>query len=314
MSSKIKSILRLLRIRQYYKNFLIFIGAFFSETLLSFSILRLLILGFVLLCCASSINYIINDLKDIENDKNHPEKIKMKPLASGELSKSFAIVLVIILSGIIIFSIVFFVPNWNFSIMLILIILTGQLYNHLFKNYAFLDIIVLALGYLWRALAGCLLINVFISAWLFLAIFEVAFFLVIAKRKGDLLLLGQEKAKAHKKSYDQYSLKLLEEFHTIIAASLFITYALYLILRFRLFADENNSFFRDSLVFLTVPILLYIIMRYMYLTSEKPEIARNTEKAFFDRGIIVAGILFTGILFCVFYFEPIYTLLINYLK
>ncbi len=313
MASKFRNIFNLLRVRQYYKNGLIFFGAFFSENLLNFSLYPTLILGFILLCCASSINYIINDIRDIEKDKIHPEKVKSRPLASGELSVSFAILLLIFLAGLIGFSLVFIITNWNFAIMVLLIIITGQVYNHFLKRYAFVDILCLSIIYLWRALAGCFLIDVFISPWLFLAIFEIALFLVIAKRKGDLMLLnsmGQENAIAHKKSYDQYSIKLLEQFHVIIAGSLFITYSLYLIIHFNLFAAERVNL-HEYLAILTIPLILYVIFRYMYLTSAKPEIARNTEKAFFDKGMIIAGICFVAILTYSFYFDEFVQLINN---
>ncbi len=312
MPKKIKNILNLLRVRQYYKNSLIFLGAFFSESLLNFSLYPTLILGFVLLCCASSVNYIVNDLMDIEKDKRHPEKLKNRPLASGELSITFALFVLTLLSGIIGFTLIFIISNVNFAIMIILIIITGQLYNHLFKKYAFIDILCLSLIYLWRALAGCFLIEVFISPWLFLAIFEIALFLVIAKRKGDLMLLnslGNENASAHKKSYDQYSLKLLEQFHTIIAGSLFMTYSFYLIIHFNLFSAETVNF-HEYIAILTIPLILFIIFRYMYLTSAKPEIARSTEKAFLDKGMIIAGICLLAILSYSFYFDNL-ILLIN---
>ena len=313
MASKFRNLFNLLRVRQYYKNGLIFFGAFFSETLLNFSLYPILILGFVLLCGASSINYIINDIRDIEKDKIHPEKAKNRPLASGELTISFAIIILIFLAGLIVFSLLFIINNWNFAIMILLVIITGQVYNHFLKKYAFVDILCLSIIYLWRALAGCFLIDVFISPWLFLAIFEIALFLVIAKRKGDLMLLssmGQENATAHKKSYDQYSIKLLEQFHVIIAGSLFITYSLYLIIHFNLFAAERVNL-HEYLAILTIPLILYVIFRYMYLTSAKPEIARNTEKAFFDKGMIIAGICFVAILSYSFYFDEFILLLNN---
>ena len=313
MPSKIKTIFNLLRCRQYYKNTLIFWGAFFSENLLNFSLYPCLILGFILLCCASSINYIINDLLDLEKDKLHPEKLKNRPLASGELSITFALLILVLLSGIIVFSLIFIISNWNFAIMIILVIITGQLYNLFLKKYAFIDILCLSIIYLWRALAGCFLIEVFISPWLFLAIFEIALFLVIAKRKGDLMLLsssGKENAIAHKKSYDQYSINLLEQFHVIIAGSLFITYSLYLIIHFNLFSAETVNL-HEYLAILTIPLILYVIFRYMYLTSAKPEIARNTEKAFLDKGMIIAGICFVAILSYSFYFDEIINLINN---
>ncbi len=309
MGSKIKNILHLLRIRQYYKNFLIFVGIFFSKQLFEISLYFTLIIGFVLLCCASSLNYIINDIRDIEKDRSHPEKIKKKPLASGEISVFFALIIFFLLIAIIIFFLIFIIPpNLGFITMIIFLIITGQLYNHLFKKYAFIDIIILSTGYLWRALAGCMIIKQFVSAWLFLALFEVAMFLSIAKRKGDLEFLGKDKAIEHKNIYDQYSSRLLDQFYILIAGSLFMTYSLYLILIFNL--DEPGiATFYEFISLFTIPISLYIIMRYMYLTSAKPKIARNPEKAFFDKGIIIAGFILFIILFFSFYFEKIVEML-----
>jgi len=300
MPSKIKSFFHLLRVRQYYKNVLVFVGIFFSQNLLDISLYFNLFIGFILLCCASSFNYIINDIRDIERDKLHPEKLNKKPLASGALSSGFAYFLLIVLVGVMILFPIFIIPNIFFGFMILLIIVTGQLYNYLFKNYVFIDILILSTGYLWRALAGCVIIGEYVSPWLFLAIIEIAMFLSIAKRKGDLKILGRDTAIEHKKVYDQYSQKLLDQFHIIVAGSLFMTYSLYLINRFRLDEPGFPSIF-EYLSILTIPISLYILMRYMYLTSAKPEIARSTEKAFLDKGIIIAGLILLIILFCAFY-------------
>ncbi|MBY9010621.1 MAG: UbiA family prenyltransferase, partial [Candidatus Lokiarchaeota archaeon] len=274
MTSKIRSISHLLRVRQYYKNVLIFVGVFFSRRIFDSTLYFPLILGFILLCCASSFNYIINDIRDVEQDKKHQEKLKKKPLASGELPMYFAALLLIAIVGIMVISVIFLIPNLSFVIMLTLVILTGQFYNHFFKNYAFIDILVLSTGYLWRALSGVVIIELDISAWLFLAIFEIAMFLSIAKRKGDLMYLGKDKAVEHKKVYDQYSLKLLDQFHVLIAGSLFMTYSLYLIFIVNLFGSTIKL--QEYILIFTIPISLYIIMRFMYLTSSKPEIARRT--------------------------------------
>jgi len=304
MPGKIKNLVYLLRIRQYYKNVLIFVGVFFSERLFDFSLYWPLLIGFILLCSASSFNYIINDIRDIENDKKHPEKIKKKPLASGEISIVFAISLLIILLIVMTISMLFLISNLYLIYMVILIIITGQLYNHFFKFYAFIDILVLSTGYLWRALAGCIIIEEYISAWLFLAIFELAMFLSIAKRKADLQLLGKDKAIQHKKVYDQYSLQLLDQFHVMISGSLFITYSLYLIFKFNLFIPESVKLYEYIAIF-TIPLSLYIIMRYMYLTSAKPKIARSPERAFLDKGILISGAILIAILIYSFYFDNI---------
>ncbi len=308
MASKIKNVIHLLRVRQYYKNLMIFVGIFFSVKLFDITLYFNLIVGFILLCCTSSFNYIINDIRDIENDKTHPEKIRKKPLASGELPVSSAIFLLSLSVLIITVSLIFIIPNIGLMLIIILMITTGQLYNHLLKNYAFIDIIILSTGYIWRALAGCAIIDQYVSAWLFLAIFEIALFLSIAKRKGDLMLLGKEKAFEHKKVYDQYSQKLLDQFYVLIAGSLFMTYSLYLIIKFDLFIPGGANL-NEYIVIFTIPISLYIIMRFMYLTSVNPKIARNAEKAFLDKGMIVAVGILIIILFFSFYFEKIIEIL-----
>jgi 4-hydroxybenzoate polyprenyltransferase len=218
--------------------------------------------------------------------------------------------LLLVLIIIIIFSLLFIIPKWDFALMIVLIVITGMAYNHFLKNYAFIDILILSTGYLWRALAGCIIIREFISAWLFLVIFEIAMFLSIAKRKGDLQFLGKDKAIEHKKVYDQYTIKLLDQFHVMIAGSLFMTYSLYLILKFNLFEQESINLW-EYIAIITIPILFYIIMRYTYLTSAKPEIARRPERAFLDKSILIAGLIFLGTLFITFYFEQIISFFTN---
>ncbi len=305
MTRKLISILRLLRVKQYYKNSLIFVAAFFGEMILNISLWPILILGFILACCASSINYIVNDIIDIEKDKSHPEKSKKRPLASGDLSKGFAFFLLTILIFFIVLCLIFIIPNLLFGLMLLLIIVIGQLYNFIFKKYAFVDIISLSIIYIIRAIAGCFLIEVFISPWLFLAIFLIALFLVICKRDADLILMGEKNASKHKNVYDQYSKKLLEEFHILVASSLFMTYSLYIILGpFNLLDVENIKLHQYSSV-LTIPVALYLILKYMYLLKANPKIARNPVKAFFDKGIIISGIIILILMFIAFYWDSV---------
>ena len=308
MVKKIISILKLLRVKQYYKNLLVFIGAFFGQMILDFSLWFVLALGFVSACCTSSINYIVNDIVDIKKDQSHPEKSKKRPLATGELSRGFAFLLLLVLICVVIFSLIFIIPNLYFSLMLLSIIILGQLYNFILKNQAFIDIICLAVGYIIRAVAGCFLIEVFVSPWLFLAIFLVALFLVICKRNADLVLIGEENASKHKKIYDKYSIKLLEELHVLIASSLFITYSLYVIIGPFNLLGENVKLYQYSSV-LTIPLVLYLLMRYMYLLRANPQIARSPERAFLDKGIIISGVIIVIILFIAFYFDSLMQIL-----
>ena len=126
IARKIKSVFLLLRVRQYYKNMMVFVGIFFSKNLFETTFYFNIFLGFVLLCCASSFNYIINDIKDIENDKKHPEKLRKKPLASGELPIYFAILVLIILYY---FLCTFSLYRWIAILILIILIILLLLFK-----------------------------------------------------------------------------------------------------------------------------------------------------------------------------------------
>jgi decaprenyl-phosphate phosphoribosyltransferase len=122
MLSKIKSVFHLLRVRQYYKNVLVIVGIFFSQRLFEIPLYFNLTIGFIILCCTSSINYIINDIRDINKDRLHPEKIRKKPLASGDIPIFVAVILLIVLGGIItLLLFLFLIEKLVFILMIILI-------------------------------------------------------------------------------------------------------------------------------------------------------------------------------------------------
>jgi decaprenyl-phosphate phosphoribosyltransferase len=303
MASKIKPILRLLRVRQYYKNVVLFIGMVFGGKLFDLNVYPHLLLGFILVSLMSSLNYIHNDIKDIESDKIHPEKKKKRPLANGDLSVGFAWFLYAIIATIEILGIIYYASIGNaFPIYLIFIFITGFLYNHLFKYHAFTDIISLSTIYVWRALAGCAIINIVISPWLFIIIFLVAMLLSTGKRMADLDLLGEQEAAKHKKIYDQYSKSLLQSLMTMNATSLFILYTLYCILG----PKEENSIVpvdNQGMMIFSVPVAMYLIIRFLYLTIANPEIARNAEKVVRDKGMMIGAVLLILIITIVLYIE-----------
>jgi 4-hydroxybenzoate polyprenyltransferase len=300
MVSKIRAITRLLRINQYYKNVILFLGVFFGGKMFDLTVYPSLILAFILVCLASSLNYIQNDIADIEKDKIHPEKSKTRPLASGDLSKTFAWCLFGVISAI---ELTYIIWMRNvFSLLLIVIYLNGLSYNLFFKNHAFADIIALSTIYIWRSLAGCVIINIRISPWLIIMIFLLAMFLAVCKRIADLDLIGEADASKHKKIYDQYSAKLLDQILNMIATSLFIIYTLYCVLG----PQEAGSIIpleNQGYLVYSAPVALYLIIRYLYLLHARPEVARKTEKAIHDKGLLLGGILLVIIVFVVIYEE-----------
>jgi 4-hydroxybenzoate polyprenyltransferase len=303
MGTKISAIFRLLRVKQYYKNVILFLGVFFGGKLFDYTLYPLLILAFILVSLVSSLNYIQNDIHDIEEDKIHPEKAKSRPLASGDLSLATAKILFIIIAFIEMGAIVYFsIIGSTFGLLLVIIYLNGLLYNYVLKNHAFADIISLSTIYLWRALAGCIIVDIMISPWLFVIVFLIALFLAAGKRVADLQLLGAENASKHKKIYDQYSKPLLDQVININATSLFVMYTLYCILG----PKEENSIVpidNQGLLVYSVPVALYIIIRYLYLIHAQPEIARKTEKVLKDKGFMAGALLLIIIVMVALYFE-----------
>lgn len=299
-----KSLLKLIRVRQWFKNMVLLLGAFFGGLMFEFSVYPLLILGFFLSCAASSFNYIVNDLIDLDQDRLHPEKARSRPLASGEVSKPVAVILAV---G---FLVIALVPAWflsfQFFLMIGLIIATGNLYNAVLKHHTFVDVISLAMIYIWRVAAGCFLVGLFVSPWLWVGVFLAALFLVLCKRRADLDLLGDEEAKNHKRVYEQYNKDLLDQAVTLIANALFIVYCIYAILG--PFEEEQGQLVlqNDAVMILSIPFALYLILRYLSLLSNDPRIARSPYKAIKDRGLLIGGLCFLGIVLVAFYLDPQY--------
>jgi len=297
---KIRDIISLLRVRQWYKSAVLFMGPIFSEAIFNFNYYPALILGFFVISFASSFNYILNDLMDIEADRQHPEKAQKRPLAAGRISKVGGVVLLIIV-GVFAFGGGYLFLALPVFWMVVAIVSTGLIYNFVLKHHAFVDILTVSIIYIWRAIAGCYIVSVKVSPWLFIAVFLLALYLVICKRRADLELIGEDAAANHKKVYKKYSIKLLDQLHVMIATSLFLVYTLYIITP----STSSSSIIshHQSFLIFSIPVALYLIMRYSYLTTAKPEVARRTERALLDRGMIIGGVILLLIFVLAFYFN-----------
>ena len=312
--NKFKAIIKLMRPQQMYKNLFVFVGALFAVKLFHPFSIFIITIAFLLLCAISAGNYILNDLIDLEKDKVHEEK-KHRPLPSGLISKNLAILMCIILlgggiTGSIIFGfyvhllfINFGQPSYlaiYFGLYASFVFVTGFSYNVKLKGIAFVDVLVLSTNFVWRALAGCMILNITVSHWLILGVFLLALFLSLCKRKGDLELL-KEDAKKHKKSYELYSSKLLEHLITISATSITITYILYSVSPGTAF-EVNQS---PIPVIITLPFLLFFLMRYMYFVFSDDAKARNFDKVIFDTQIVINFLIWFIILGVLLYWNEI---------
>ena len=261
---EISILFKIIRIKQWYKNIVIFLPLVFSLSLLNLDSIYLTIVGFIALSLASSALYIRNDILDIEFDKQHPIK-KFRPLASGQISKKNAyIIFVLLLSSSLIIAAIL---NWQLVIVLIFLFVNTTVYSQWLKNFAYVDLLSISLNFVIRVLAGMLLLQVGISPWLIFGVFLVAFFLGLMKRKSEIIIL-KDAAALHRKSLSKYSIKKLNYSLLILSVLVIVTYSLYSITN-----DPTN----DNRLIFTIPIVAIIIFRQYYLSEKSVSVKKFNE-------------------------------------
>ena len=275
----IKEYINLIRVRQWYKNLVVFLAIFFSANILNTNQLYLTIIAFFSLSLVSSFGYVINDLVDLKKDKLHPEK-KQRPLASGKVSKPVAIILSLLVLAIGIYLAAVLGPYFLYS-AIGLVVLT-QIYTLFLKNILIADVLTIATLFVIRAVAGAFAIEVEISPWLILVPFFLAIFLAVGKRHADVLLL-KKKASSTREVLKNYSYELTNSLMIISTTLLIISYALYS------FLSNYNS------LLYTLPFALFVIFRFHYLISVGSKIARHPEKLVRDWQIVIGTLLWVVI-------------------
>lgn len=253
------ALIQSLRPKQWTKNLLLFAGLLFSISLFQKELLFRATLGFVIFCLLSSGEYLINDILDLKKDRAHPVKRK-RPIASGKVTISTAIItaFIFIVGGLIFsFSIV-----TNFGWVAFIYVFMILAYSLFLKHIVILDVLIVALGFVLRAIAGAVIIQVTISSWLLVCTIFLALFLGLNKRRHELVLLGKD-AVNHRKILDQYSAHLLDLMIVIVAACTVMAYALYTT------ASETVEKFGTRNLLLTLPFVLYGIFRYLYLVHQE---------------------------------------------
>lgn len=257
----IQDIIQAMRPHQWIKNFFIYAALIFSQNIFNLTLLLKATIAFSAFCLISSALYIFNDLKDLEEDKRHPLKSK-RPIASGKIKKSTAILEVIILS-LLGFSSAFTL-NKNYFIIILVYFLIQMAYSIKLKHVVILDVFVVALGFLIRVVAGGLAIEVSLSSWLLICTILLALFLALSKRRHELVLL-EDSASDHRPILQEYSPYLLDQMIAVVTASTVIAYCLYTI------SEETVTKFGTANLIFTVPFVLYGIFRYLYLIHQKSE-------------------------------------------
>jgi len=261
-----------LRPKQWYKNVLLFVGIVFSANLLDGSMWATTVLAFVYFCMLSGAEYLLNDILDRERDRVHPIK-SHRPIASGKLKVSHALLLATLLA---VASLVgaYFTVNLDFFISSLGYLVLVMLYSLIFKHHVIADVLVVSAGFVIRAVAGALAIDVRVSPWLIVCSFLLALFLAFGKRWNELMTLSDE-AGNHRPVLAEYSTEIVEQFTGITAGALIVAYLLYTT------STEND------IMLITAPFAVYGVFRYLYLLRQKG-VAAEPEVVLKDKPILIS--------------------------
>ena len=283
-------LLKSMRPRQWAKNVFVFVALFFDRKLADpESVLRTLA-AFVLLCLMSSAVYLMNDLADIENDRQHPTK-KNRPLAAGQLSPVVAAIAAAVLAvGSLIAG---FILSTGLGWVLLLYLLIQISYTFWLKRVVLVDVLIVATGFILRIAAGVAVIEVErFSPWLYVFGGFLALFMVLGKRRHELVLLG-ENAGSHRAILKEYNLDLVDRLLGLVTTGAVIAYTLYTFLAEGLPANH--------FMMLTIPFVLYAVFRYLYLIHVRHEGGAPEDIFLRDRPMQISMVLWAIAVFVALY-------------
>jgi 4-hydroxybenzoate polyprenyltransferase len=273
------------------------VALFFDGQLLEpVSVMRT-VAAFFLLCLMSSAVYIMNDLADIDADRQHPEK-KKRPLPAGKLNPTVAAIAAVVfaLGSLGAGFVLSFGLGW--ILLAYLIIQIG--YTFWLKNMVLLDVLIVASGFILRIAAGVAVIHVQrFSPWLYIFGGFLALFMVLGKRRHELTLLG-EGASSHRAILQEYNIELIDIMLTIVTTSAIAAYTLYTFLAEGL--PQNNT------MMLTIPFVLYGVFRWLYLIHVRHEGGAPEEIVLRDRPLQATLVLY-GILVFIILYNPLQSIL-----
>ncbi len=276
MAKFLWGLFKAVRPRQWVKNFALFAALLLSGQLLNPEAQRNATYAFLLFCGFSSATYLLNDVFDVERDKLHPFKSK-RPIAAGIIPPAIAVIMSL---GLILILFPFaYKLSPAFFLSAVGYLILQLLYSAYLKHVILLDVIVIATGFVLRVYAGVWAIDAHLNVWFLLSVTSFALFLAIGKRRSELTLMAGQASK-HREILNQYPENLLDILTSMFANSTWLTYALFafqqapIITPHRLvevFGNLDLPIFEAKYFMATVPVVIYAVMRYLYIIYQKKE-------------------------------------------
>jgi len=307
MAKFLWGLVKAVRPRQWIKNFAVFAALIFSGTFLDSANQIKTLEAFLLFCVFSSATYLLNDVFDINRDKLHPFK-KKRPIASGLIPVPIAV-------GLALFLIVVFLPmSYQLSPAFFFAALTYLVlqlfYSSYLKQVILLDVLVIAAGFVLRVYAGVWAIDAHLNVWFLLSVTSFALFLAIGKRRSERTLM-EGQASAHRETLLHYPENLLDILTSMFATSAWLTYAFFAFLQppilarrpfMQLLGGFELPLSEAKYLMATVPIVIYAVMRYLYIIYEK-KMGESPERVLLsDRPMLISVVLWLVMVIGIIYY------------
>lgn len=279
-----------LRPRQWVKNLFVFAAVIFSQKLFTPALWRATE-AFVIFCALSGAMYLVNDVVDRDRDRLHPRK-RERPVAAGRLSPRAAVAAGVLLLVAALVAAAFLSRGLLLAAVGYVTLLTA--YSLGLKHVVIVDVIVVACGFVLRAVAGAVAVDVEISGWLLICTVQIALFLALGKRRHEYLTL-EGKAARHRPVLAEYSAGLLDQMIAVVTASTVTAYALYTM------SPETVAKFHTRWLPVTLPFVLYGIFRYLYLLYRKDLGGNPSEVVLNDRPLLLNTVCWIAAVLVIIY-------------
>lgn len=287
--------IKLLRPKDWAKNLFLFLPVFFGQKLFELPKIEHLFAAFFAFCFVASTVYIINDYRDIEDDKKHPKK-RLRPLASGQVKPSIALIIAafLLIAG---FGLAYFAdPKLVFISILCFYFLMNMGYSFGLKNIPILDILIVAIGFSLRVKAGGYVTDIDVSVWLNLMVFLLALFMAIGKRRDDIIL-KMETGADMRKAVKGYNVDFLNTMLSMFSAIIIMTYIMYCVSPVTtLHAGTYHLYYTSIFV-------IAGLMRYLQITLVQNKAGSPTEVLYKDRFIQITLLLWAAGFYALLYWK-----------
>lgn len=262
---KILDIVQLMRPHQYIKNLFIFLPIFFALKITDPALFLNAFVAFLAFSLCASAVYTLNDYHDIEEDRQHPKKM-FRPLASGAISKSQAIVIMAVLFGTG-FGLMAALSGSALGILAIYVVMNIA-YSFYLKHIAILDVTIIAIGFVLRLFVGAAVTGIMLSMWIVIMTFLLALFMALAKRRDDVLIY-LETGKKMRKVIDGYNLQFLDGAMMIMASVVIVAYTLYTTSE-QVVARVGSEYLYLTSLFVILGVMRYLQIAFVHLDSGSP--------------------------------------------